>query len=321
MSNFIMIGFPYTFLFLYLGILVGSIATFFFFGFVSFCILVFCIWTDVLSIDPFLRFLQNSIESLFPNRYSQLQESIRQTFQVQIPATTVTAIEETGPRRIFVWHPHGAITSSMIFHTLTPSTAFPASIRPNHLVYIDWFSKAPFFNQLVKRCNLLSSNYEDIKGAIQRDESISISLGGIRETMETSPGVLRLSIGTKRGIFRLALEEGCSLIPCISYGENECFICVKGVWLSKLKEWLLGLRIALQLPTWETMKKWWGLQHAPFADPITTVVGEPLVVAKKDKDLICERDIVALREDYITRLRALYAATRPASYAEELEII
>ncbi len=53
--------------------------------------------------------------------------------------------------------------------------------------------------------------------------SIMIVVGGASEALDSHPGTFDLVLRRLKGIFRLAYQHGASLVPVISFGENDVY--------------------------------------------------------------------------------------------------
>ena len=106
----------------------------------------------------------------------------------------------------------------------------------------------------------------------------------------------------RRGIFKLALETGTSLVPVLSKGEAE--LCKA----SKLPEWIQGFLkpfdACIPIPTWKSFTKIMGITQNPLKDPVYTVIGEPIEVQKIEEP--SEQDIAELKQKYIDSLKQMY---------------
>jgi hypothetical protein len=54
-------------------------------------------------------------------------------------------------------------------------------------------------------------------------KSLILIPGGSAEALHAHPGVLKVYLKSRRGFIRVALETGCSLVPCLGFGENEVY--------------------------------------------------------------------------------------------------
>lgn len=131
--------------------------------------------------------------------------------------------------------------------------------------------------------------------------------GGSSESLDQQPGTMRLTIRRRKGIFRIAIEEGVSIVPVIGFGDSSLWKQTEnpeGSWLRWFQEW--GKKIAGMSPTLffgqGLRKGHWGV--IPFRRELTTVVGKPLEVKKMDK--ATDEAIDELRERYIKELTGLF---------------
>lgn len=53
--------------------------------------------------------------------------------------------------------------------------------------------------------------------------SILLAVGGASEALHAHPKTFDLVLGRRKGFVRIAVETGASLVPVISFGENDLF--------------------------------------------------------------------------------------------------
>ncbi|CAF1532113.1 unnamed protein product [Rotaria sp. Silwood1] len=195
--------------------------------------------------------------------------------------------EDLDPNRnyIFGYHPHGAATVGAGINFLTEATHFSTlfpGIRP-HLMGLHFNFFCPFLRELF------------------------LCLGECSVSRESCQYFLNGSSGhgnaVRKGFIRLALENGASLVPVITFGENEHYRQYKN-WISN--RWIWGRSIVGYLP----------LRHL-----VTTVVGKPIQVNQIVDP--SQTDIDQLHDQYLQAIEQLYN-TNKANYGFEnvkLEII
>jgi len=181
-----------------------------------------------------------------------------------------------------------------------------------HLLW--WF---PFGKEILETRRFVPSHYADMKRVLDH-QSLSVTLGGVREMPMTRDNKMILNIGKKRGIFKMALETGTPLVPVIVYGENEIYQQSNSWLLRRVNQFLLPY-LYLPIPTWKSCRSWLSLFQRPLEHPVRTYVGPSIAVTKKE--IPTEEDIVTLRDTYFSELRALYQTTRPSHYDKELYIV
>lgn len=311
------LGFPYSIAGVGLGVVVGGWITGVFFGFVAAILVFLALWFEILRLDPLLEGLGRFLHWLVPDSLAFYRENIRASFPIQVAAETTGS----NSQRIYLWHPHGLFSVSHVFHLGSTVTDFPAALRPISPVGISYLSHIPGFNQLYRIWNIVPSTAAAMRAALGRGESLSVALGGAREALYSQPGRLKLNIKEKKGVFRMALEYGADLVPVITYGENELYE-QSTMWIVRMFNKILHrVGIVWPVPTVRCIQKWWGLLAAPLTPTIQTVVGAPVRVEKRESKEISEKMVEDLRETYFTALRRLYSETRPASYAQQIEIV
>jgi 2-acylglycerol O-acyltransferase 2 len=222
--------------------------------------------------------------------------------------------EPIPPKSILIWHPHGLMSVTSAIHNAFGLTS--ESYTPTKIVSLDLYHRIPILKDVMRNLNVVSSNYDSIKETLQK-ESVSIMLGGVKEILNTESHQMICVIENRTGIFRMALETGSPLVPVITYGENELFSPVRNDILDSINATLYSMfRIALPIPTWNSLKNWVNLYKEPL-QPITTYVGKPILVSKVENPT--KKNIEDLRETYIQALKSLFSETNMQQY--NLQII
>jgi len=300
--NIFTLSFPISYMMLVLGIIVGSGIACIFIGSISVLFSLILIGLGVIRIIPILHFINSILNYIFPGVGSKMAEHIRKSFPLR-------GASAPGPA-IYLFHPHGMFSLAHFFHIGTRLTDW--SIRPIQGTAIHWLWWIPFGKELLESLDFVSTDYLPMKTVLEEGKALSVSLGGVREIMFNEAGVMKLNIGSKRGIFRMALETGVPLVPVLVYGENELYEVPKSfLWLSKY-----GL--IWPFPTLASCMNWFSLVHGPLENPVVSVIGKPIAPGSGPAT---EEEVDDLRKRYIESLRALYKKTRPANYAEELIIV
>ncbi|KAF5888051.1 2-acylglycerol O-acyltransferase 2-A-like, partial [Clarias magur] len=137
--------------------------------------------------------------------------------------------------------------------------------------------------------------------------AVVIAVGGALEALDAHPGAHTVLLANKKGFIKLAMEHGASLVPVYSFGENEVFDQVSnppGTWLRWVQDQLQSI-MGISLPLFHArgiFQYSFGLM--PYRKPITTVVGKPIKVQKKEKPSV--EDLDALHELYVDELTQLF---------------
>ncbi len=231
---------------------------------------------------------------------------MRDTFQLHVK----TPVPD---KSILIWHPHGLMSVTSAIHNAFGITS--ENYTPTKIVSLDLYHNIPILRDMMRNLNVVSSNYESIKSTLQT-ESVSIMLGGVKEILNTEPNRMICVISNRTGIFRMALETGSSLVPVITYGENELFSPCRHDVLDTMNTMLYNtFRIALPIPTWESLKNWVNLYKEPLK-PIDTFIGNAIPVTKIEHPT--RANIEELRQTYIEEVKKLFELTNINGYVLEI---
>jgi hypothetical protein len=276
-------------------------------AFLSLVCLAFYSLVPQEKIDFLIQSCLHIIRHKFSFYFEKTEDNIRDTFQIHLE-------KELPDKGILIWHPHGLMTITSAIHNAFGITN--NNYVPTKIVSLDLYHKIPIIKDLMRNLNVVSSNYDTIKSTLQ-NESISIMLGGVKELLNTNDDTMMFVIKDRSGIFRLALETGSSLVPVITYGENELFSPIRNEFLDSINAALYSmLRIAIPVPTWNSLKNWVNLYKGPLM-PVHTHVGTPIQVTKVNRPT--KKDIDTLRDTYISELTKLFERTNRGNY--KLQII
>lgn len=145
--------------------------------------------------------------------------------------------------------------------------------------------------------------------------AVVLVVGGIREQQDcTYPNRYRFVLKNRRGFVRIALQSGASLVPSISFGENDYYDMIEHkpyAWMQrifKIQNWPMFFfgRGYLQ----------YNFGLIPKRRPITTVIGAPIHLKK---NLIPSQDeINGVHELFCTRLVQLFEEHK-AKYVKNFE--
>lgn len=181
--------------------------------------------------------------------------------------------------------------------------------KPNHIVTLPFYKYIPVISDIANYLGVISSDYQTIKKTLQKGDSVSLMLGGVREMNLTEPNKITVYVKQRKGIFKMAAEIGVPLVPVITYGENELFPRTDNTIITSFNDWLHSyLRLSIPVPSWRSLLNWFEISYKPLK-PIKTYVGGP--ITHTDPDI--------LKENYIKALHDLFDKTSPPDY--KLEII
>ena len=265
----------------------------------------------LMGVNLVLGLLVASLYGLFPKevlfesvasrlRNKQVEENIQATFRMECPEA---------PRSpcLFIWQPHGLISVSSVMFNI--GLCKHPNYRANHAVTLPFYHYFPVIGDIIRHLGSIPSDSNSITKTLQKGESVSVMLGGVREMLTAEGKHIKLYIRNRTGIFRIALETGTPLVPVLTYGENEVFPRSNEWWATELNNLLHSYTgMAIGIPTWKTLQNWFELSYRPLK-PIVTHVGSPIPATG---------DIPTLRNTYIKAVEALFKKTAPPGYTLEI---
>jgi len=136
----------------------------------------------------------------------------------------------------------------------------------------------------------------------RKGKALMIVVGGAEEVRLMDPGTMDLVLNKRKGFVKLALETGSSLVPVITFGENDIYTQVANVHGSRMRKFqdMLIRRFGFTLPLAYGRLLW----LLPFKRPLVSVVGKPIDIPKVEKP---GRELVnQYHSEYIQTLNALY---------------
>lgn len=127
---------------------------------------------------------------------------------------------------------------------------------------------------------------------LKKDNIISVFLGGARESGYSGKGSTKLVVNNRWGIFKMALENGMSIVPVYTFNENNLFESL--ISENKFLEFFhkkTGLWVPFGIFNFKKIK-------------YVTVFGEEIKVEKKN--VITNNDIDKVRELYKEGLQNIF---------------
>ena len=303
--------FPLSYPILLISIFITVTLSIIFLGSISSLFLLILLNSGILRLKPITDLLDYICTYISPRFKDILIGNLRSSFPVEVKGTLP-------PKGIYLFHPHGLITTAHMFNIGIKSVShWPVKDIRGTAMYSLWYS---FGAREIIDNSFVPSTFSSMKEVLDEGLSLSVSLGGMEEMKHIVRHKIRAKLKSRRGVFRLAIQTGTPLVPVIAYGENE--VCSNiGAW--KCFDWINAIlrtfHVTLLIPSWDLYEKTLTLLHKPLDVPVVSVIGEPVAVGPAREPT--EEDIQLVRSIYIKRLREFYRQTRPAHYAKELEII
>ncbi|KAF4724669.1 diacylglycerol O-acyltransferase 1 [Perkinsus olseni] len=246
-------------------------------------------------------------------RDSPLMKNFAKYFPVHLirdePAST-----SFSPKRSYMigYHPHGILSIGAATAYGTDASGFDQKfpgITPR-LCTLTVNTNMPFMREMILREGMIDSSARSIKQYLSvPGQAVVLVLGGAAEALDTKAGRYVLTIRRRKGFFRIAIQKGAPLVPSFGFGENDLWdTSLQPVsatsWVRRLQDWMYK-KLTFSTPIFSGRGVFtYNFGMLPFRRPVYTVVGEPIEVAQKDHPT--SDDIEALKERYITALRALF---------------
>lgn len=124
--------------------------------------------------------------------------------------------KENKENEINCFSPHGSLTSQIVFYDIGKN-------KLNNKITVKEFFEIPILNRILEILNFKRSDKKTIDGLLKNKESISISIGGIREGLLSNDKTEILYIKKRRGIFDLAIKTNTPLRPYYTFGLTSLY--------------------------------------------------------------------------------------------------
>lgn len=212
-------------------------------------------------------------------------------------------------------HPHGFLPVGTLINILTNTSNCEEKVfngvQVRHLAASFCFF-IPGYRDFILAGGLIDAARYNAKRALNPEYGMSLALvpGGATEALYAGKGRNTLVLRKRRGFIKLALETGAHLVPVYSFGENDCFNQLAGVFpaLSAFQSKVQRI-IGISVPIVTNI--------IPNRAKITTVFGTPLAVPKIPEGTIpTEAQIDDLMARYIVALTELFNDHAP-TYIED----
>lgn len=223
-----------------------------------------------------------------------------------------TAELDTGRNYIFGYHPHGIAAIGAVSHFGSEATGF-SSLFPGITPWIltlninFWL---PLQREVFLFSGCCSADRESLKWILSKEgtgNAVVIAIGGAQEALDAHGGSYILTLRSRKGFVRCALQYGADLVPVFSFGENDIYRQVENPRGSRLRRFQETMKAftGFSPPIFYgrgLLQYTWG--YVPFRTRIATVVGAPIRVEKTENPT--EEEVNLLHEKYIASLTQLF---------------
>jgi len=221
---------------------------------------------------------------------------------------------------LFCSHPHGmfciGLAGCFLSDTRGYKEMFPG-LRPYSLILND-ICNAPGMREVIMATGGVTCSEESMDHILSSEkggEAPVLVVGGVREMTLIENDRVELYIMRRKGFVRKALENGASLVPTFTFGENFTFTPGRPNAetdfpdFRKLQNKILDITPPGRFPLIPLMNYGRGLVQytmglIPHRRQVTVVVGAPIVLEKIAKP--SKEEINAVHAQYLEKLKELY---------------
>jgi hypothetical protein len=255
-------------------------------------------------IDDFVRWSVESVREKFGHYFEKVESHLQSTFRME---------GNPPPSSLLLWHPHSLMSITPTLHC-----SFRIHELQSKLVSHNIYHMFPVIKDFAKYANIIPADFEVMKKTLESGSSVSVIPGGVREMMTTKDEkTIRLVLKNRRGIFRLAMMTGSSLVPLLTYGEGELFPPVESTFMNIINGLTYSwFKIAMPITSLTAIQNWIELYYHPLS-PVITHVGDAIKVEKVEAPT--DAEIEKLREKYIESVQTLFTKTHPPEYTLIIE--
>ncbi|KAJ3386731.1 Diacylglycerol O-acyltransferase 2 [Lobulomyces angularis] len=211
-------------------------------------------------------------------------------------------VEENGPFLLGL-HPHGVLGYSH-FALFTSNYSNYSDLFPKIKMHVGTLNVnliAPFIRETLLTRGFISVNKNSINHTLQDSKSnaVGIVIGGAKESLFAVPGRNTVVLKNRKGFVKLAIQNGASLVPVYSFGENYLYKQVQNQTLKKIQDFLtryLSFAPVIFYGRWGTLM--------PFKRNVVTCVGNPIMVKKNENPT--DEEIEFYHQEYMKGLTELF---------------
>ncbi|KAK9831448.1 hypothetical protein WJX81_006091 [Elliptochloris bilobata] len=221
---------------------------------------------------------------------------------------------------VFGLHPHGVLTISVWATFASDGAGFP-SLFPGidmHPATLNWNFRTPIARELMLLLGFIDASAPTLRHVLKAPgRAVLLAIGGAQEALLAWPGTYDIILNKRKGFVKIALATGASLVPVLSFGENDVVTVVNTChagWARSFQRFTKkAAGFVIPLVYGEGL---FGLPFGilPHRVPITTVVGRPIEVPKFKGDLKSEEG-----QALVERYHAMFVAGLKQVWEEHKE--
>jgi len=221
---------------------------------------------------------------------------------------------------IFGYHPHGIFVVGVIANFGTNGSNFD-ELFPGidmRVAVVNPIFKLPIAREFALAAGCVSADKSTILHNLHQGTSMLIAPGGANEALRTYPGTMDILLQGRKGFVKMGVLAGASLVPVISFGENETFSQYRGSMARKVQGFFMRM-MGFSIPLFHGRGVFnYSFGLLPHRVPLTSVSGEPIQCPKLPED---HPDFDAVVDDlhkrYMEGLQKLYQDHQEEYYLGE----
>lgn len=138
-----------------------------------------------------------------------------------------TAELDPNKKYIVGYHPHGVLPYAHACLRVKDSgyrDMFPGIDFKVTLLEIQFW--VPFHREIVTALGFCSVDKASLDYLLTRESSgtaVVVMVGGASEALDAVPNTMKLTLKKRKGFVKTALRHGASLVPILSFGENDVY--------------------------------------------------------------------------------------------------
>lgn len=149
--------------------------------------------------------------------------------------------------------------------------------------------------------------------------AVGLVVGGAKEAAHAYPNTYKCVLKNRKGFVKIAIRTGASLVPAISFGENEILDIIEytpGPWVQFILDVIKQYTKVAPIPYNGRGILQYNYGLIPKRRPVTTVIGAPIHLEKNAQP--SQDDIDTIHQVFCTQLMKLFE-THKSKYVENFE--
>ncbi|RWS23281.1 2-acylglycerol O-acyltransferase 2-like protein [Leptotrombidium deliense] len=229
------------------------------------------------------------------------------------PISLVTTSDmDPNKNYIFAIHPYTIFNFGAVCNFVTEANDV-SQMFPGFTTYLLTSKERfmfPIHREIIHSLGFRSSCDESIDYLLTKNgvgNIVVINVGDLNDVFDSMPGKVTLNIMQHKKFILMAMKTGTSLVPVLSFGENDVYSqCARdeNCILRRIQRKITAITRTKFLLAYGRNFFQYLLGLIPLSEPIVTVVGKPLKVQKKE--MPADEEINHILDEYLKSLMELF---------------